>query len=90
MGANPTYAHIATLRDPKKDCKTLFYIQQNVDAHHFEKLSKVTRLKETCDILEKYDKGDKVKLQSLRRKYELMQENHKINYYFSKLIDRVN
>jgi len=74
LGVNPTFSQKATLRDlKKKDCKTLFYIQQNVDSHHFEKISKVTRLKETCDILEKYhDRGDKVKLQSLRRNYELM------------------
>jgi hypothetical protein len=57
----------------KKDCKTLFYIQQYVDYQNFERISKVTKSKEAWDILAKYyDGGDKVKqvkLQSLRRKY---------------------
>jgi hypothetical protein len=26
----------------KKDCKALFYIHQNVDSNHFEKISKIT------------------------------------------------
>lgn len=51
-----------------------FIIQQNVNAHHFEKISIVLRSKEAWDVLEKYyDDGEKVKLHYLRRKYELMQ-----------------
>ncbi|XP_024636154.1 uncharacterized protein [Medicago truncatula] len=61
----------------KKDCTTLFYIQQNVDNQHFENISKATRSKEAWDILENYHNGrekvKEVKLQSYRRKYKMMQ-----------------
>jgi len=76
----------------KKDCKALFYIQQNVDNQHFEKISKATRSKEAWDILENYHNGGErvkqVKLQSYRRKYEMMQmeEDQKVSDYFSKMI----
>lgn len=52
--------------------------------------------KEFWDNLEKYDEGrdkvKKIKLQSLRRKYELMfmEEDQKVVDYFSKLITMVN
>lgn len=47
FGANPIEAHRTMFKDfKKKDCKTLFYIQQNVHSNHFEKISKITRLKE--------------------------------------------
>lgn len=58
----------------------------------FEKISKITRSKEAWDILVKYyedsDNVKQVKLQSLRRKYELMlmEEEQRINDYFSKLL----
>lgn len=79
-----------------KDCKALFYIQQNVHNQHFEKISKATRSKEAWDILENYytggDKVKQVKLQSYRRKYEIMQmkEHQKVSDYFSKLAVIVN
>ncbi|PNX72596.1 cysteine-rich receptor-like protein kinase, partial [Trifolium pratense] len=38
----------------KKGCKTLFYIQHNMDSYHFEKIAKVTKSKEACDIVKKY------------------------------------
>jgi len=69
----------------KKDCKDFFYIQQNVDSNHFENISMITRSKEAWDILEKYYEGSEnvkqLKLQSLRRKYELMlmEDNQRIN-----------
>ncbi|KAK2386464.1 hypothetical protein QL285_060356 [Trifolium repens] len=45
--ANPTEAQRTAFREAKKkDCKALFYIQQNVDAQHFEKIAKATRSKE--------------------------------------------
>ena len=80
----------------KKDCKALFYIQQNVDNQHFEKISKATRSKEAWDILENYQNGGEkvkqVKLQSYRRKYEMMQmeEDQKVSDYFSKMIEIMN
>ncbi|MCI55000.1 F-box protein, partial [Trifolium medium] len=38
-GANPNDAQRNTFKEAKKkDCKALFYIQQNVDSQHFEKI----------------------------------------------------
>jgi hypothetical protein len=89
LGANPIDAQRMTFKESKKkDCKALFYVQQNVDSYHFEKIAKATISKEAWDILEKYhDGGEKVKqvkLQSLRRKYEMMQmeDEQKIGDYF--------
>ncbi|PNX73884.1 F-box protein [Trifolium pratense] len=78
LGANSTEAQRETYRDAKKkDCKALFYIQQNVDSQHFEKIAKATKSKEAWDILEGYhtggDKVKKVKLQAYRRQYESLQ-----------------
>ena len=78
LAANATEVQKAAFKEnKKKDCKALFYIQQNVDNQHFEKISKATRSKEACDILENYHNGGEkvkqVKLQSYRRKYEMMQ-----------------
>jgi len=56
--ANATDVQRAAFReDKKKDCKALFYIQQNVDNQHFEKIAKATRSKEAWDILENYHNG---------------------------------
>jgi len=80
----------------KKGCKALFYIQQNIDNQYFEKIAKTTRSKETWDILENYHNGGEkvkqVKLQSYRRKHEMMQmeEDQKVSDYFSKIIEIVN
>jgi len=86
LTANPTEVQRTTLRDAKeKDCKTLFFIQQNVETNHDEKISKVTRSKEIWDILDMYydgnEKVNRMKLQSLRRKYELMsrEEDRRVN-----------
>jgi len=74
----------------------LFYIQQNVDSNHFEKISKITRSKKAWDILAKYYEGSEnvkqVKLQSLRKKYELMlmEDDHRTSDYISKLLSVVN
>ena len=44
LGANPTDAQrVAFKESKKKDCKALFYIQQNVDSYHCEKIAKATR-----------------------------------------------
>lgn len=94
---NPTEAQKNAYKEAKKkDCKSLFYIQQNVDNQHFEKISKAKKSKEAWDILENYhtggDKVKQVKLQSYRRKYEMMQmeEDQKVSEYFSKLTTIVN
>jgi len=74
----------------------LFLIQQSLDEGNFERISKSTSSKEAWDILAKYHEGDdkvkQIKLQSLRRKFELvhMEDEHKIVEYISKLINIVN
>jgi hypothetical protein len=97
LAVNATDAQRTAFKEvKKKDCKALFNIQQYVDLQNFERISKVTKSKEAWDVLAKYyDGGDKVKhvkLQSLRRKYELMlmEEDKKIADYFSKLMIVVN
>lgn len=80
----------------KKDCKALFLIQQSLDEGNFERISKSLSSKEAWDILSNYHEGDDkvklIKLQSLRRKFELMQmeDDQKISEYISKLINLVN
>jgi len=80
----------------KKDYKALFLIQQSLDEANFERISKTVSSKEAWDIVSKYHEGDDkvklIKLQSLRRKFELMQmeEEQKIAEYISKLINLVN
>jgi len=80
----------------KKDCKALFLIQQSLNEGNFERILKSTRTKEAWDILEKNHEGDdkvkQIKLQSLRRTFELMQieDEQKIAECISKLINIVN
>ena len=97
LGANATDVHTSTFKEQKKkDCKALFHIHQNVDSNHYEKISKITRSKEAWDIFAKYYEGSdsvkQVKLQLLRRKYELMlmKDDQRITHYFSKLLYVVN
>ncbi|XP_073223456.1 uncharacterized protein [Cicer arietinum] len=72
----------------KRDCKTLFYIKQSVDSNNFERISKASTSKEAWEILVKYytsgEKAKKVKLQMLRRQYELLQmeEDEVVADYF--------
>ncbi|XP_019438838.1 PREDICTED: uncharacterized protein LOC109344531 [Lupinus angustifolius] len=80
----------------KKDNKALFLIHQCVDDIHFEKIQNATTAKEAWDILIRSrqggDKIKKVKLQTLRRQYELlnMEENDKIGEYFTKILAITN
>ena len=72
LGENPNDAQRNAFKEiKKKDYKALFYIQQNVDSQHFEKIAKATKSKEAWDILQSYhDGGEKVKqvkLQSYRK-----------------------
>jgi predicted AlkP superfamily phosphohydrolase/phosphomutase len=97
LDANATEVQRNAHKDLKnKDSKALFLIQQSLDEGNFERISKSTSAKEAWDILAKYHQGfDKVKLiklQSLRRKFELvqMEEEQKIVEYVSKLINIVN
>ncbi|XP_073219452.1 uncharacterized protein [Cicer arietinum] len=97
LGANPTERQQTTFKDCKKrDCKALFYIQQSVDSNNFERISKVSTSKEAWDIFVKYYTGDektkKVKLQMLRRQYELLQmeEDEDVANYFNRVQVVVN
>lgn len=61
----------------KKDYKALFILRQCVDATNYEKISRATTAKQAWDILEQSyagaDKLKKVRLQTLRQEYELIQ-----------------
>lgn len=74
LSAKPTDAQRATFKDSKKkDLKALLYIDQNMDAYYFEKISKVLKSKETWNILHKYhDGGEKVKQARLQSLGEIM------------------
>ncbi|XP_019455196.1 PREDICTED: uncharacterized protein LOC109356328 [Lupinus angustifolius] len=80
----------------KKDCKAMFLLHQCVDEAHFEKISGATNSKEAWWILEAYNQGAeqlrKVRLQTLRRKYELMQMegNEKVDQFFHKVVTHMN
>ncbi|XP_019455152.1 PREDICTED: uncharacterized protein LOC109356282 [Lupinus angustifolius] len=80
----------------KKDNNALFLWHQCVDDTHFEKIQNVTTTKEAWGILVRShsggDKIRKVKLQTLRRQYELiqMEENDKVGDYFTKVITITN
>ena len=60
----------------KKDNKALFFIHQCIDNAHFEKIASAKTSHEAWKILEKCNEGadqlKKVRLQTLRRQYELM------------------
>jgi hypothetical protein len=94
---NPTDVQRNTHREAKKkDCKALFYIHQCVDNKVFEKIADAESSKEAWDTLVKYFSGDdkvkKIKLQALRRQYELLQmkDEEKIEDYFSSVLTITN
>ncbi|XP_057432888.1 uncharacterized protein LOC130725700 [Lotus japonicus] len=80
----------------KLDCKALFLLHQCVDAAHFEKISAATNARDAWRILEKANDGadqlKKVKLQTLRRQYELLQmeANERIADYFTRILSLTN
>jgi len=73
----------------KKDCKALFHIHQCVDNKVLEKIADSNSSKEAWDTRVKYFSGDdkvkKIRLQSLRIQFELLQmkKEEKIEDYFS-------
>ena len=75
----------------KKDCKAAYCIQTVVDTANFDRISHAESAKEAWNILVKYYEGGEkvkvVKLQTLRRQYELfsMGEDEKIAEYVSKV-----
>ncbi|XP_019435024.1 PREDICTED: uncharacterized protein LOC109341542 [Lupinus angustifolius] len=97
LGEDDTEIQISNFRECKKrDCKTLFLIHQCVDEANFEKISSAKTAKEAWENLEiSYagaEKVKKVKLQTLRREYELVQmkESDSISYYFTKIRSLTN
>ena len=95
--ATTSDAQRQALKDLKKnDCKTLFFLHQCVDSAHLEKIATATTLKEAWDILAKAcfgnDKLKKVKLNTLKRQYELLQmeDNERVYDYFTRLLRIVN
>ncbi|KAK2381647.1 hypothetical protein QL285_069238 [Trifolium repens] len=97
LPANANEEQRTTFREAKKkDNKGLFLIHQCVDSKVFEKIADVETSKAAWDILQKSYGGDakvkKVKLQALKRQYELMQmkDDEKISYYFTRLVTLTN
>ncbi|XP_019415157.1 PREDICTED: uncharacterized protein LOC109326544 [Lupinus angustifolius] len=80
----------------KKDCKAMFLLHQCVDEAHFEKISGAENSKEAWLILEACNHGaeqlKKVRLQTLRRQYELMhmESNERVAQFFNKVITHTN
>ncbi|XP_027191822.1 uncharacterized protein [Cicer arietinum] len=80
----------------KKDCKAMVILHQSVDPPHFEKNSRATNSKEAWEILEKCNAGaeqlKKVRLQTMRRQYELMQmdENERVSEFFNRILILTN
>ncbi|GLT78984.1 hypothetical protein SLA2020_504990 [Shorea laevis] len=74
--ANDAQKH-AHCESKKKDKKALYFIHQRVNDEVFEKIEDATTSKQAWDILMTAYKGaekvKKVKLQTLRRQYELLQ-----------------
>nr|KYP59134.1 Retrovirus-related Pol polyprotein from transposon TNT 1-94 [Cajanus cajan] len=97
VGDDATDAQKSIFKESKKkDCKALFLIHQCVDDANFEKISSAANAKEAWDSLEKSYEGaekiKKVKLQTMRRQYELMQmeESDTISGYFAKIRSLTN
>ncbi|XP_019414546.1 PREDICTED: uncharacterized protein LOC109326302 [Lupinus angustifolius] len=97
IGANACEAQRTIYRESKKkDCKSLFLIHQYVDDATFERIVGAKTTKEAWESLEKSYEGDakikKVKLQTMRRKYELLQmeENETVSNSFTKIHSLTN
>ncbi|XP_019460089.1 PREDICTED: uncharacterized protein LOC109359850 [Lupinus angustifolius] len=96
VGDSANEAQRTSYRESKKDCKALFLIHQCVDGANFERIANAKTTNEAWDNLENsYERAakmKKVKLHTMRRKYELflMQENETIEYYFTKILTLIN
>jgi len=93
-GAGSTESQIAEHKEAiRRDGKVLFLIHQCVVSNIFEKIQASSSAKEAWDILAKcYISGDKVRkvrLQSLRRQYELqqMEASERIADYFTRVLN---
>ncbi|XP_019457643.1 PREDICTED: uncharacterized protein LOC109358031 [Lupinus angustifolius] len=80
----------------KKDYNAIFLLYQCVDEAHFEKISEVGSPKEAWEICKKSNEGvkqlKKVRLQTMRRQYELMQMElgERIAEFFNRIISYTN
>ncbi|XP_019442341.1 PREDICTED: uncharacterized protein LOC109347064 [Lupinus angustifolius] len=80
----------------RKDCKAMCLLHQCVVEAHFEKISVAKSSQEAWQILEKCNKGaeqlKKVRLQTLRRQYELMQMdlNERVGQFCNRIINHTN
>ena len=80
----------------RKDCKALFLIHQCVNDAHFERIEGAKNAREAWQILEKGNAGaeqlKKVKLQTMRRQYELMamEDNETVADYFNRVQTLMN
>ncbi|XP_019432269.1 PREDICTED: uncharacterized protein LOC109339311 [Lupinus angustifolius] len=80
----------------KRDCKAMCLIHQCVDEAHFEKIAAARSSHEAWQILQKSNKGaeqlKKVRLQTMRRKYELMEMemSERIAQFFNRVISLTN
>ncbi|XP_051143940.1 uncharacterized protein LOC127260274 [Andrographis paniculata] len=80
----------------KKDKKALYLIHQSVTYEVFEKIAGATILKQSCDTLMTTYRGDvkvtKVRLQTLRRQYELLEmgPSELVAEYVSRLLTLTN
>ncbi|XP_019451833.1 PREDICTED: uncharacterized protein LOC109353931 [Lupinus angustifolius] len=97
VGENANEAQKTSYKESKKNvCKALLLIHQCVDGAHFERIDGAKTTKKTWDNLEKSYEGaakmKKVKLQTMRRKYKLLQmeENETIIDYFTKILTLIN
>ena len=97
LDRNPTDAQKVAHRDlMKRDAKALFIIHQCVDADNFQKIRSADTAKKAWDTLDKSYAGDsklkKVKLQTLRRQYELLQmsDQESIGEFFSRVLAITN
>ena len=92
LAENATDAQRNSHRDSrKKDCKALCLLHQCVDPDNFENISRAETSKAAWEILEKSYSGvakvKKVKLQTLRRQFELlaMEDQESIAGYFNRI-----
>ena len=97
LPVNPTAAQQAIYRDAKKkDCKGLCILHQCVNQAIFEKIARSETSKAAWDVLASSYAGDqklkKVRLQTLRRQYELpgMEESETIATYFTRVQTMTN
>ncbi|XP_019432432.1 PREDICTED: uncharacterized protein LOC109339448 [Lupinus angustifolius] len=93
LGEGATEAQRTIYKEAKKrDCKALFLLHQCVDGANYEKINGAETAKQAWDCLEKSYEGmakiKKVKLQQLRRQYELLQmeDSDSVAEYMTKIL----